>query len=205
MGQSSTARQRRSASQRTSCTAFLTLTPGVVLACIHNADHLEADEPAVAAEHHLDLRRTELCPSQSRPPGSVLLAQSPAASCNNKPSRAASRRPIRPIQQGVSTATNQLEPVDHDRRAGVTRSSRDLLGLNGQPAADAAMARISRAPDISASLARAFARWMPARRPRGMRARGATLQGRADVRPGVGEHRLRQLLEPAAAAQRAAA
>jgi hypothetical protein len=32
----------------------LTLTPGVVLACIHNADHLEADdEPAVAAEHHL--------------------------------------------------------------------------------------------------------------------------------------------------------
>jgi hypothetical protein len=33
--------------------SFLTLTP-VVLACIHNADHLEADEPAVAAEHHLD-------------------------------------------------------------------------------------------------------------------------------------------------------
>jgi hypothetical protein len=25
-----------------------------VLACIHNADHLEADEPAVAEEHHLD-------------------------------------------------------------------------------------------------------------------------------------------------------
>jgi hypothetical protein len=34
--------------------SFLTLTPGVVLACIHNADHLEADEPAVAEEHHLD-------------------------------------------------------------------------------------------------------------------------------------------------------
>jgi hypothetical protein len=33
--------------------SFLTLTPGVVLACIHNADHLEADEPAVATEHHL--------------------------------------------------------------------------------------------------------------------------------------------------------
>ena len=35
--------------------SFLTLTPGVVLACIHAADHLEADdEPAVAAEHHLE-------------------------------------------------------------------------------------------------------------------------------------------------------
>ena len=32
---------------------FLTLEPETVLACIHNADHLEADEPAVAAEHHL--------------------------------------------------------------------------------------------------------------------------------------------------------
>jgi hypothetical protein len=36
--------------------SFLTLTPGVVLACIHNADHLAADdEPAVAAHHHLEL------------------------------------------------------------------------------------------------------------------------------------------------------
>lgn len=35
--------------------SFLTLTPGVVLACIHNADHLELDEPAVAARHDLEL------------------------------------------------------------------------------------------------------------------------------------------------------
>ena len=34
--------------------SFLTLTPGVVLACIHNADHLEADEPAVATRHDLE-------------------------------------------------------------------------------------------------------------------------------------------------------
>jgi len=34
--------------------AFTTLAPDVVLACIHNADHAEADgEPAIAAEHHL--------------------------------------------------------------------------------------------------------------------------------------------------------
>jgi hypothetical protein len=33
---------------------FLTLEPETVLACIHNADHLEFDEPAVAEEHHLD-------------------------------------------------------------------------------------------------------------------------------------------------------
>lgn len=33
--------------------SFLTLCDGVTLACIHNADHLEADEPAIAAEHHL--------------------------------------------------------------------------------------------------------------------------------------------------------
>jgi hypothetical protein len=30
---------------------FLTLTPDVVLACIHNADHIENDEPVIAAEH----------------------------------------------------------------------------------------------------------------------------------------------------------
>ena len=35
--------------------SFLTLTPGVVLACIHNSDHLEANEPAVAEEHNLEL------------------------------------------------------------------------------------------------------------------------------------------------------
>ena len=34
---------------------FQALTDGAVLACIHNADHLEADEPAVAEEHHLEL------------------------------------------------------------------------------------------------------------------------------------------------------
>ena len=32
---------------------FLTLQPETMLACIHNADHLEADEPAIAAEHNL--------------------------------------------------------------------------------------------------------------------------------------------------------
>jgi hypothetical protein len=30
---------------------FLTLVPVVQLLCIHNADHIENDEPAVAAEH----------------------------------------------------------------------------------------------------------------------------------------------------------
>ena len=35
--------------------AFQTLVPATVLACIHNADHLDGDEPAVAAEHTLDL------------------------------------------------------------------------------------------------------------------------------------------------------
>ena len=32
---------------------FLSLSSAVGLMCIHNADHLEADEPAVAAEHRL--------------------------------------------------------------------------------------------------------------------------------------------------------
>ena len=35
--------------------SFLTLSDDVLLACIHNADHLEADEPAVAEEHNLEL------------------------------------------------------------------------------------------------------------------------------------------------------
>jgi len=34
---------------------FLTLTDSVVILCIHNADHLENDEPAVADEHVLEL------------------------------------------------------------------------------------------------------------------------------------------------------
>ena len=35
---------------------FLSLTDGVGLICIHNADHLDAEgEPAVAAEHNLEL------------------------------------------------------------------------------------------------------------------------------------------------------
>lgn len=33
--------------------AFRTVTPDVVLICVHNADHLDAGEPAVAEEHHL--------------------------------------------------------------------------------------------------------------------------------------------------------
>ena len=35
--------------------SFLTLTDDVALACIHNADHLERDEPAVSQEAHLEL------------------------------------------------------------------------------------------------------------------------------------------------------
>jgi quercetin dioxygenase-like cupin family protein len=34
---------------------FLTLTPDACLACIHNADHVEADEPAVAQRADLEL------------------------------------------------------------------------------------------------------------------------------------------------------
>lgn len=36
--------------------SFLTLTPGVGLMCIHNADHADPDgEPPIAAENHLEL------------------------------------------------------------------------------------------------------------------------------------------------------
>jgi hypothetical protein len=35
--------------------SFTTLAPDVVLACIHNVDHLEADEPAIHATHDLEL------------------------------------------------------------------------------------------------------------------------------------------------------
>lgn len=34
---------------------FLTMTPDCALACIHNADHLDGDEPAVAERAHLEL------------------------------------------------------------------------------------------------------------------------------------------------------
>jgi quercetin dioxygenase-like cupin family protein len=35
--------------------SFLTMTDNVTILCIHNADHLEADEPALAELHTLDL------------------------------------------------------------------------------------------------------------------------------------------------------
>jgi hypothetical protein len=36
--------------------AFRTLTPSATFACIHNADHVDSDgDPAVEAEHHLEL------------------------------------------------------------------------------------------------------------------------------------------------------
>jgi hypothetical protein len=34
---------------------FLTLSDCVVILCLHNADHIEGDEPAVAQEHGLEL------------------------------------------------------------------------------------------------------------------------------------------------------
>jgi hypothetical protein len=34
---------------------FLTLSDGVVILCLHNADHIEADEPAVAQRADLEL------------------------------------------------------------------------------------------------------------------------------------------------------
>jgi hypothetical protein len=34
---------------------FVTLENAVSMACIHNADHLEHDEPVVTAEHTLDV------------------------------------------------------------------------------------------------------------------------------------------------------
>ena len=34
---------------------FLTLTPDVVLACIHNADHIDGDEPAVSQRADLQV------------------------------------------------------------------------------------------------------------------------------------------------------
>jgi quercetin dioxygenase-like cupin family protein len=34
---------------------FMTLTPGAVFACIHNADHLDDGEPVVAERHDIEL------------------------------------------------------------------------------------------------------------------------------------------------------
>jgi hypothetical protein len=49
------------------------------------------------------------------------------------------------IQQGVSTATNQLSPWTTASQPALAQQS-DLLGLNGQPAADAAMATYQQSP-----------------------------------------------------------
>jgi hypothetical protein len=49
------------------------------------------------------------------------------------------------IQQGVATATNQLSPWTTAGKPALADQS-DLLGLNGQPAADAAMAKFQSSP-----------------------------------------------------------
>jgi hypothetical protein len=45
----------RDQDQSAAVAEFLTLTDNVTILCLHNADHLEADEPAVAAHHDLEL------------------------------------------------------------------------------------------------------------------------------------------------------
>ena len=171
-----------------------------MLACIHNADHLEADEPAVAA-HTISNWRTEQC-LLSRPLRLVcLLAAGIAGGIMQKNAIDKGASQARDaLNQGITTATNQLRrwatsglPANADQA--------DLLGLNGQPAADAAMAKFQSRPGYQLQLGQGL-RAVDA----GAAARGCSLgrhaQGRADVRRGPGGQRLRQLLEPAAAAQR---
>jgi hypothetical protein len=79
------------------------------------------------------------------------------------------------IQQGVQTATNQLSPWTTAGQPALADQS-DLLGLNGQPAADAAMAKFQQSPGYQWQLGEGLRATDAGAAARGMTRSGAALK-----------------------------
>jgi hypothetical protein len=79
------------------------------------------------------------------------------------------------IQQGVQTATNQLSPWTTAGQPALADQS-DLLGLNGQPAADAAMAKFQQSPGYQWQLGEGLRAVDAGAASRGILRSGATIK-----------------------------
>ena len=82
------------------------------------------------------------------------------------------------LQQGIQTATNpRLQSVGHDQALTANTQESGLLGLNGQPATDAAISAFQNTPGYRISISsRGFVRRTPAQRPWGMLRSGAAIK-----------------------------
>ena len=105
----------------------------------------------------------------------MLLQALLAASCNPTPSSLAQSQANQAIQEGVTTATNQLSPWTTASQPALTQQS-DLLGLNGQPAADAAMSTYPASPDYTWRLGEGLRAVDAGAAAQGMLRSGATLK-----------------------------
>jgi hypothetical protein len=88
------------------------------------------------------------------------------------------------IQQGVSTATNQLSPWTTAGQPALTDQS-DLLGLNGQPAADAAMAKFQSSPGYQFQLNQGLRTVDAGAAAKGFARSGAALQAEQEFGQGL--------------------
>ena len=88
------------------------------------------------------------------------------------------------IQQGIQTATNQLSPWAN---TGVTANTQEsnLLGLNGQPAADTAMSTFQSSPGYQFQLTQGLRGVDAGAAAAGMLRSGATLKGEQEFGQGL--------------------
>ena len=119
---------------------------------------------------------------------------------SNAAIKAGSRRPTL-----RSSRASRLPPTSSRRgprpACRRTRQQSDLLGLNGQPAADAAMAHVPAvSPGYQFQLQQGLRAVDAGAAAQGMLRIGATLKAEETFGQGLANQRLRQLLEPAAAA-----
>jgi hypothetical protein len=80
------------------------------------------------------------------------------------------------IQQGITTATNQLSPWATTGQP-ANADQADLLGLNGQPAADAAMAKFQQSPGYQWQLGQGLRAVDAGAASQGILRSGATIKG----------------------------
>jgi hypothetical protein len=88
------------------------------------------------------------------------------------------------LNQGVTTATNQLSPWSTAGQPALTDQS-DLLGLNGQPAADAAMAKFQQSPGYQWQLGEGLRATDAGAAAKGFARSGAALQAEQQFGSGL--------------------
>jgi hypothetical protein len=88
------------------------------------------------------------------------------------------------LNQGITTATNQLSPWTTAGQPALTDQS-DLLGLNGQPAADAAMAKFQSSPGYQFQLGQGLRAVDAGAAAKGLARSGAAMQAEQQFGSGL--------------------